>query len=51
MAEAPNPAQLAPGEEAAEHPIDDPVRGFDPGQHVGYPLNQSFWMGAQFGRA
>lgn len=50
MAEAPNPDQLAPGEEAAAEPIDEPYRGWQPGQHVGYPLNQSFQLGAQFGR-
>ena len=42
--------QLAPGEEAAAGPIDEPYQGFAPYAHVGYSMNQAFAEGAQAGR-
>ena len=42
--EAPNPAQIAPGEEAGRKVQDTPFRGFDP--ELGGPsMNGSFWQG------
>lgn len=51
MAEQPNPAQIAPGEEAGRIPIDEPYVGYAPSVHVGYPLNGSFFEGVAQGRA
>jgi hypothetical protein len=51
MAEQPNPAQIAPGEEAFAEPIDTPYVGWKPGQHVGYPLNGSFFQAVDFSRS
>lgn len=47
--EAPNPQQLAPGEEAFYQGQDTPYAGWRPSVHVGYPLNASFWIGAEAG--
>jgi len=48
--EAPNPQQIAPGEEAGAAPQDTPYVGWRPAVHVGYPINQSFQIGMQTGR-
>jgi hypothetical protein len=50
VAEPVNPAQIAPGEEAGRIPLDEPYVGYAPSQHIGYPLNGSFQLGAQAGR-
>lgn len=50
MAEAPNPQQIAPGEEAGTIPQDTPYAGWRPSVHVGYPLNEQFGQGIQAGR-
>lgn len=50
MAERPNPAQIAPGDEAADIPFNTPYVGWEPNDHIGYSLNESFWLGAQPGR-
>lgn len=42
--------QIAPGEEAGQQPIDTPYTGWRPADHIGYPLNESFQIGAQAGR-
>jgi hypothetical protein len=46
----PQAGQIAPGEEAGSRPQDTPYNGWQPGAHIGYPLNDSFWVGAQAGR-
>lgn len=51
MAEQPNPAQLAPGEEAGTIPQDTPYVGYRPAVHIGYPINGSFFEAASEGRA
>ena len=48
--EAPNPQQLAPGEEAFYEPFGAPYAGWRPSVHVGYPLNESLSIGIQSGR-
>lgn len=50
MAERPNPAQIAPGEEAGARAIDEPYQGFQPYAHIGQSLNEAFAEGAQAGR-
>ena len=47
MAEAPNPAQIAPGAEVGDIPLDTPYAGYRPFEHIGYPLNGSFAQGVQ----
>jgi len=42
--------QLAPGEEMAGAPIDEPYQGFQPYAHVGYSMNAAFFEGVQSGR-
>jgi hypothetical protein len=50
MADQNYTGQLAPGEEAASQPIDEPYQGFEPYAHVGYSMNAAFQEGAQAGR-
>lgn len=42
--------QMAPGEEAAGRPIDEPYQGFAPFAHVGFSMNAAFFEGVQAGR-
>jgi hypothetical protein len=42
--------QMAPGEEAAGKPIDEPYQGFAPFMHQGYSMNAAFFEGVQSGR-
>lgn len=48
--EAPNPEQIAPGAEAGTVGLDVPYVGWRPNDHVGYPLNQSLYVGIEHGR-
>jgi len=50
MAEQDYVGQLAPGEEAAGQPIDEPYQGFAPFMHQGQSLNEAFFEGVQSGR-
>ena len=49
--ESPNPAQIAPGEEAFYQGQDTPYIGWRPNDHIGYPLNESLAIGIEAGRA
>lgn len=48
--EAPNPDQIAPGAEAGAMPFGAPYMGWYPSQHIGYPLNESLFIGIEHGR-
>jgi hypothetical protein len=48
--EQPNPEQIAPGEEAFAETFNAPYIGWRPSPHVGYPLNQSLFVGIDAGR-
>jgi hypothetical protein len=50
MADQDYVGQLAPGEEAAGGPIDEPYQGFAPYMHQGQSMNEAFAEGAQAGR-
>lgn len=49
-AEPLNPDQIAPGAEAGAEPFGTPYMGWYPSQHIGYPLNQSLFLGIEHGR-
>jgi len=48
--DVPSKGQIAPGAEAGAMGQDTPYAGWRRSDHVGYSLNDSFWLGIQWGR-